>query len=634
MRQRPIAFAVIVALCATQTLIAQARRRSAAATIEVTEASVTTLQAAMTAGTITAEQLVRAYLARIAAYDHAGPNINALITINPNAIRDARALDAERRAGRVRGPLHGIPVIIKDNYDTADMPTSAGSLALANSQPAQDAFLVTRMRAAGAIILAKSNMHELAAGITSISSLGGQTRNPYDPTRCPGGSSGGTGAAIAASFATVGWGSDTCGSIRIPSAFGSLFGLRPTQGMVSRNGIVPLAHTQDIGGPLARTVTDLAIALDISVGYDAADSVTERIRDRPLPHFQQSLDRNAMHGARIGVFKPYFTDIDAEIADSVNAAIAAMKGQGAIVIDVPVPDFDSLIANTGIINYETKSDLIAYLSRVPNAPVHSLREMVDRGLFDKFQEQRYRLLDTMPQPGSEMHSKVLAKQRTLRARIEQLMDSLSLDALAYPTIKQKPALIGEPQGGATCQLGAQSGLPSIAMPAGFMAEGLPVSIELLGRAFTDVRLVSLAYAFEQATPRRRAPSTAPALVNGLAPAPIALRVATGTVTTLSSTRFTWDAMHNALAWQVAIAPRAQNSTRAVVLRRTNADSTRLGPTGSTRVIARLLGPGMHAGSGTVALNGFERRALESGRLSLSVFGSASTPAEAVLSLPH
>ncbi len=633
MRQRPLAFAVFVALIATHSINAQARTRSPATTIEVTEASVTALQAAMTAGTVTAEQLVRAYLARIAAYDHAGPNINALITISPNAIRDARALDAERRAGHVRGPLHGIPVIIKDNYDTGDMPTSAGSLALANSQPAQDAFLVTRMRAAGAIILAKSNMHELAAGITGISSLGGQTRNPYDPTRCPGGSSAGTGAAIAASFATVGWGSDTCGSIRIPSAFGSLFGLRPTQGMVSRSGIVPLSHTQDIGGPLARTVTDLAIALDISVGYDAADSVTERIRDRPLPHFQASLDRKAMRGARIGVFKPYFTDIDTEVADSVNAAITAMKAQGAIVIDVPVPDFDSLIVNTGIINYETKADLIAYLSHVPNAPVRSLREIVDRGLFDKFQEQRYRLLDTMPQPGSEMHGKVLAKQHVLRVRIEHLMDSLSLDALAYPTIRQKPALIGEPQAGATCQLGAQSGLPSIAMPAGFMAEGLPVSIELLGRAFTDVRLVSLAYAFEQATPRRRAPSTTPALVHGVAPAPIALRIAAGT-TTLSSVRFTWDAMHNSLAWSVAIAPRAQHSTRAVMLRRINADSTRLGPTGSTRVIARLLGPGMRAGTGTVALNGFERRALESGRLSLSVFGDASTSTDAVISLPR
>jgi hypothetical protein len=404
--------------------------------------------------------------------------------------------------------------------------------------------------------------------------------------------------------------------------------------MVSRNGIVPLSHTQDIGGPLARTATDLAIALDITVGYDAADSVTARIRDRPAPRFQASLDRNAMKGARIGVFTNYFADIDPEIADSVRAAIAAMKLQGATIVDVKVADFDSLLANTAVSPFETRADLVAYLSHVPNAPVHSLKEIVDRGLFDRFQEQRYRSLDTMAAPGSEKHLTVLARQRVLRVRFERLLDSLSLDALAYPTMKQKPTLVGEPQLGSTCQLAAQSGLPALAMPVGFTAEGLPVSIELLGRGFTDARLVSLAYAFEQSTPRRRAPSTTPVLVNGAAPAPIALRIAGGTASALSATRFTWDALHNALAWQVAVAPRAQASTQAVVLRRTNADSTRLGPSGSTRVIARLLGPSMRAGSGAVTLNGFERRALESGRLSVAVFGSTNTPTEAALTLPR
>jgi amidase len=220
--------------------------------IEVAEASVTDLQNALTSGRATSVSLTRAYLARIAAYDQAGPQLNAIIRVNPRALADAARLDAERKAGKLRGPLHGIPVIVKDNYDTGDLPTSAGSLALANSRPVRDGFVVRRLRDAGAIVLAKANMHELAAGITNISSLGGQTLNPYDPARCPGGSSGGTGAAIAASFAAVGWGSDTCGSIRIPSAFGSLFGLRPTIGLVSRSGIVPLAHSQDIGGPLAR----------------------------------------------------------------------------------------------------------------------------------------------------------------------------------------------------------------------------------------------------------------------------------------------------------------------------------------------------------------------------------------------
>ncbi len=635
MHLRPALLAMSAASLCVQSITAQPRPSAPPSGIEVTEASVTSLQDAMTRGRVTAQQLVTAYLARITAYDHAGPGINALIRINPNAMHDARVLDIERRAGKVRGPMHGIPVIIKDNYDTRDMPTSAGSLALATSQPAQDGFVVKRLRDAGAIILAKANMHELAAGITSVSSLGGQTRNPYDPARCPGGSSGGTGAAIAASFAAVGWGSDTCGSIRIPSAFGSLFGLRPTQGMVSRTGIVPLSHTQDIGGPLARTATDLAIALDISVGYDAADSVTTVMRDRPLPHFQASLDRNAMRGARIGVFTHYFTDADPEIADSVRAAIAAMKAQGATVVDVTIADFDSLIANTGIINYETRTDLLAYLSHVPNAPVHSLREIVDRGLFDKFQEQRYRLLDTMQGPGSEAHRKVLAKQAVLRARIVQVMDSLSLDALAYPTVKQKPVLVGEAQTGSTCQLSAQTGLPAIAIPAGFSADGLPLSVELLGRAFTDARLVSLAFAFEQANPRRHAPTTTPALVRGVAPSPKALQLGPAAAASFSASRFQWDAAHSTLTWSVSVRASAQANMQAVVLRRVNADSSRMGPIGSTRVISRLLGPGMPAGSGSLTLNGFERRALESGRLSIAIYGSDVTaPREATLQLPH
>lgn len=620
-----VALSLVALTVSPPHLMAQQRGSGRRDTIEVMEASVTTLQDAMAAGRLTSEQLVRAYLARIDAYDHAGPGINALIRINPNAIRDARARDAERRAGTVRGPMHGIPVVVKDNYDTGDMPTSAGSIALANSQPAQDAFVVKKLRDAGAIILAKANMHELAAGITSVSSLGGQTRNPYDPTRCPGGSSGGTGAAIAASFATVGWGSDTCGSIRIPSAFGSLFGLRPTQGMVSRTGIVPLSHTQDIGGPMARTVMDLAIAMDVSAGHDPADVVTAALLEGPRQQFVVSLDATAMRGARIGVFTHYFTDADPEIADTVRAAIAAMKAQGAQVVDVTIADFDSLIANSSVLNMETKFDLQNYLRGVPNAPVRSLREIIDRGLFDRTQEVRYRTIDTMPAAETELHTRALAKQAVLRSRMEALMDSLHLDALAYPAIKQKPVLVGEPQTGGTCQLSAQTGMPAIAMPAGFTAEGLPVSVELLGRGFTDVRLVSLAYAFEQANPRRKAPTTTPALVRGAAPGPAPLTLAAGASGTLAGSRFAWDAVHNSLTWSLALSERAQRTTQAIVLRRINADSTRLGPTGSTRVISRLLGPGMRSASGALALNGFERRALHEGRLRLAIYGASNAP---------
>ena len=231
-------------------------RPGARGTFEVTEASLTELQQAMASGRVTSAQLVDAYLARIAAYDQAGPALNAMIRLNPRARAVAELLDAERRSGKVRGPLHGIPIVLKDNYDTQDMNTSGGSVALASHRPRADADVVARLRDAGAVILGKTNLHELAAGITSISSLGGQPRNPYDLARCPGGSSGGTGVAVAASFAAIGWGTDTCGSIRIPAAFASLVGLRPTQGLFSVNGIIPLSLTQDTPGPLARTVTD------------------------------------------------------------------------------------------------------------------------------------------------------------------------------------------------------------------------------------------------------------------------------------------------------------------------------------------------------------------------------------------
>ena len=596
--------------------------------IEVVEASISDLGAAMASGRTTSLALVNAYLARIAAYDHAGPGLNSLIRISPTAHKDAAERDEERRQGHVRGPLHGIPVIIKDNYDTYDMPTSAGSLALANSQPSADAFVVKQLRKAGAVIIAKSNLHELAAGITSISSLGGQTRNPYDPTRCPGGSSGGTGAAIAASFATVGWGSDTCGSIRIPSAYGSLFGLRPTQGLVSRIGIVPLSHTQDIPGPLARTVTDLAIALDVTVGYDAADSVTHVLRDKPVPHFVTSLDRSALRGARIGVFRPYFLDTDAEIADTVRAALEAMRAQGATVIDVAVAEFDSLIANTSVLNMETKFDLADYLRGVPNAPVHSLREIIDRGLFDRALEIRFRTADTFRTRDSEARTNTLLRQQHLQARMERIIDSLSLDAIAYPTMRQKPVLVGEIQLGTTCALSAQSGLPAISIPAGFTAEGLPVGIELIGRRFTDTRLVSLAFAFEQSGVRRKAPSTTPALVGSVAPlhAPVVVRAATTTAVALG--RFVYDAPTSSLRWTVSLTG-GVNEVSAVVLRRNTAGAP-ANPAGSARVIMRLLGPGMQSASGVFALGGADRRALIEGRMTLALFDRDNSPAEKVI----
>ena len=504
----------------------------------------------------------------------------------------------------------------------------------------KDAFVVKRLRDAGAIVLAKANMQELAAGINGVSSFGGQTRNPYDPTRCPGGSSAGTGAAIAASFATIGWGSDTCGSIRIPSAYNSLVGLRPTQGMISRSGIVPLAHTQDIGGPMARTVMDLAIALDISVVADPSDSVTLVLNDRPAPQFVRSLDRNALRGARIGIFAPYFTDTDPEIADSVRAVLAAMRAQGAETIEVPMPDFDSVIVNSSAIA-EFKFDFINYMKSIPNAPVHSLRDILDRGLYARSQEARYTFSDTVSGPDTEDHRKVLAKQAILRGRLEQVIDSLHLDALAYPTMRQKPVLFGEVQNGATCAASAQSGLPAISLPAGLSVDGLPIGLELLGKRFSDARLVSLAYSLEQSGVRRRAPTTTPRFVKGSAPIAPSMLMSTFSGSLAATTRVVVDAVKSELRWSSSVRGPV-DALAALVVRRRGAAMAVGGPLNGKpgarmalpdsqiRVVARLLGPGMTRGSGTIPLSYAERVAFDAGRLSIMLVTVTGVAVERVV----
>src|SRR5262245_44858182 len=290
-------------LCTTAFVLGFAQ---APARFDPVERSIAELSAAMVAGTTTSRALTTIYLARIEQYDKNGPAINAMIATNPHAIDDAAALDRERATRGPRGPLHGVPVVIKDNYETADMPTTAASIALKGWTTGRDAFQVRRLREAGVVIVGKTNLHEFARGITTISSLGGQTRNPYDPTRNPGGSSGGTGAAVAADFAPAGMGSDTCGSIRYPAAENSLVGLRPTMGLSSRSGIIPLSHSQDVGGPLARTVMDVALVLDATVGPDPDDAITSRGAGKYPTSYARALDATALRGAKLGVLVPLF----------------------------------------------------------------------------------------------------------------------------------------------------------------------------------------------------------------------------------------------------------------------------------------------------------------------------------------
>jgi len=492
----------------------------AALALDVSERSIDELQQLMQSGALTARDLAASHLARIAAYDKQGPALNAMIALNPKALDDAAALDAERRLGKVRGPLHGIPIVIKDNYETRDLPTTGGSMALAGFMPGPDAFQVAKLREAGAVILGKTNLHELAAGIITISSLGGQTRNPYDPARTPGGSSGGTAAAVAASFAVAGMASDTCGSIRIPAANNNLFGLRGTAGLSSRTGIIPLSHTQDIGGPLARTVADLAVMLDATIGEDPADAVTAASRGQLNGRFRDRLAPDALRGARIGVLRVLFgaSPEDDEVGAIVRKALDAMKAQGAELVEVQIPGLEEVLNQSSLINLEFKTDLQHYLAQFPTAPVKSLQDILDHGLYHAALENTFKLRNAAVADPEEIR-KVEARRELVRQQVRVALAEYKVEALAYPTLRRRPVVVEEPQRGTTCQLSATTGFPAMAMPAGFTTDGVPIGFELLGPAWSDQRLVALAYAYEQAArPRRPAPTTPPlVLLTGTAP---------------------------------------------------------------------------------------------------------------------
>jgi Asp-tRNA(Asn)/Glu-tRNA(Gln) amidotransferase A subunit family amidase len=491
------------------------RAQAPARAFDVVEATIPQLQAALGAGTVTSRDLVAAYLARIDAYDQKGPALNAISAINGSALADADALDAERRAKGARGPLHGIPMVVKDNYETVTMQTAAGSKALAGWVAGTDAVLVKKLRDAGAIVIAKTNMHEFAYGITTLGSLFGQTRNPYALDRNPGGSSGGTGAAIGASFAAVGMGSDTCGSIRIPASHNSLVGIRGTQGLASRTGIVPLSSTQDIGGPIGRSVMDVALVLDAIAGYDPADPQTAAAVGNIPKSYTAGLQPGALRGARIGVLGALFgTDAaDAEVATVVRASIAQMKDQGADLVEVMIPGLTELIQDRLrgflVLGQDFKADINAYLAARPTAPVRTLEEVLASGKFHPGVEAVLRGAQAVDSRDTKEYLEHIVKREKLRVAILKAMADQRVDALAYPVIRRKANLIGEAQLGTNCHLSANSGLPAIVVPGGFTPDGLPVGVELLGRAWSEAQLIKLAYAYEQATRHRRPPASTP-----------------------------------------------------------------------------------------------------------------------------
>jgi len=599
---------VCVILCALAPCIR-------AQSFEVAESSIADEQKAMTEGRVSSKGLVQAYLNRIEAFDQRGPHLNALITLNPNAIREADALDRERATKGPRGPLHGIPVIVKDNYSTADMQTSAGTLALLGFVPAKDAFQVRKLREAGAVIIGKSNLHELASGITTVGSAFGQTHNPYDPSRNPGGSSGGTAAAVTASFAAAGMGSDTCGSIRIPSSVNNLVGLRPTKGLSSIAGIVPLSVTQDVGGPLARSVTDLATMLDSTIGEDPDDAATHLPQDKSRPKFVEALQATALKNARIGTLEPLFGGAgdDPEVNRVVRASIEELKKEGAVATSVPLPELTAALNGSSVINAEFKEGLADYLAKNGNPPVHSLEEIVHGGLIHASLAQAMEVRLASKGRDSREYQLALAKRAAIQQTILKLMEDQKLDALAYPTLTRKAAMIGDPQGGSTCQLSASTGFPAISMPAGFTADGLPVGVELLGRPFEDAKLVSYAYAYEQATHHRRAPARTPPL-HGATTVPLTKweenAEAPGTKSVLSA-NFTFDPTTNELRYRVAAVGFSEGEILALTMHR--AEKAGDGP-----VIAVLSNHAFQAIAGSETLSDPDRERLIAGHLYLRV----------------
>ncbi|PLT32756.1 amidase [Bacillus sp. V5-8f] len=454
------------------------------------------------------------YLDRIEMYDDQGPKINSIITVNSQALQIAEELDKERKQKRQRGPLHGIPIIVKDNYDTADMPTTAGCICLKDSIPDDDSYQIQKLKEAGAIILAKSNLHEFAFGITTVSSIGGQTLNPYDLERNPGGSSGGTGAAIAANFAAAGLGTDTGGSIRIPSAFNSLVGIRPTIGLSSRDGIVPLALTQDVGGPMARTVTDAAILLEATAGYDPNDTKTAWSVGETEGDYVKSLDRKGLQGAKIGVIRDLFGKQaeSAEVNRVTNEAIEDMKELGAEVVDVKIPELDKILAYPSLSSWEFKFQFNDYLKSLgSDAPFDSLTEIIESGQFHPSSKNSLVARDQIKSLEEEEYKDILLfRTKLTQQSLLKVMADQDLDAFVYPSTSQPAELIGKGQNaGSANRLSAFSEFPAITVPAGFTSDNLPVGVEFLGRAFSEPTLIKLAYAYEQGTKHRKPPSTTP-----------------------------------------------------------------------------------------------------------------------------
>lgn len=496
---------------------------------QLQEATIDSIHHALRAGEITCRQLVEMYLARIEAYDKNGPEINSIITLNSKAIEEAEELDRVfRETGKFVGPLHGIPVVVKDQIETKDMPTTYGSIAFKSYVPKDDATVVKKLRQAGGIILAKTSLPDFASSWFGFSSVSGETKNPYVLERDPGASSAGTGAAIAANFAAVGIGEDTGGSIRVPTSFNNLFGVRVTTGLISRNGTSPLVHFQDTVGPMTRTVKDAAILLDALVGYDPTDPFTSAaMQATDAGTYTDQLAPNALKGSRIGILRDAFgsdTDPDSsQVNKKVNQAIERIKNAGAEVVDpITIPNLADFIEITSMYLVQSKRDINRFLAEKTDAPVTTIEELYRTNQYheqlDLFKEIAAGPTDPEQDPN---YYKKLSAQEKFRRAVLNVMANHRLDAILFPDVQVLPPKKKDLYAGkwtvltfpTNTLIASQTGLPAISMPAGFTDDGVPVGVEIIGKLYDEATLLKLAYSYEYFTRPRKAPEIVPPLEN-------------------------------------------------------------------------------------------------------------------------
>jgi Asp-tRNA(Asn)/Glu-tRNA(Gln) amidotransferase A subunit family amidase len=491
---------------------------------EIVEATVAEIHDAMLAGELTCAALVERYLDRIEAYDRGGPELNSIVTVNDDALERATELDETLAADGLVGPLHGIPILLKDQAETAGLRTTFGSEACADYVPTTDATVTAKLKDAGAIVLAKTNLPDFAASWFGYSSAGGQTKNPYDLDRDPGGSSAGTGAGVAANLGTIGIGEDTGGSIRVPSANCNLFGIRVTTGLVSRKGLSPIVPRQDTAGPMARTVTDMACLLDVIVGYDSADTWTGATALTDVDAYTDHLQADGLEGVRIGVLREAFGSADdrrtAPVNEVVERALDVMDTAGAELVDpVSIADLEAQLEETTIYPSQGKVHLNEFLAERDGIPYDSLAEIYDAGAYHDWLDLVEDIVTAPDEPEEtvEFWRRALG-QESLRRDVMSTFAANDLDAIVFPDVQVVPPTMSDLEERYTAAnfptntvIGAQTQCPAVSVPGGLTEDGVPVGVELLGKPYDEPRLIEMAYAYEQAADPRQPPETTPAL---------------------------------------------------------------------------------------------------------------------------